>query len=173
VVAERRLANVMTLIDSLQNAMTRADENNGDNSVEAAIAKLVLRDLMERQEDEDDSDKVQMLTLHAAKGLEFPHVYMIGVEEEILPHRNSIESDAIEEERRLCYVGITRARQTLTISYCAKRKQYGDFSSCSPSRFLNELPAEDVEWEGRDGVDPAVSKQRANATLAGLKNLLD
>jgi ATP-dependent DNA helicase Rep len=173
VVAERRLANVMTLIDSLQNAMTRADENNDDNSVEAAIAKLVLRDLMERQEDEDDGDKVQMLTLHAAKGLEFPHVYMIGVEEEILPHRNSIEGDAIEEERRLCYVGITRARQTLTISYCAKRKQYGDFSSCSPSRFLNELPMEDVEWEGRDGVDPAVSKQRANATLAGLKNLLD
>ena len=172
-VAERRLANVMTLIDSLQNAMNRADENNDDNSVEAAIAKLVLRDLMERQEDEDDGDKVQMLTLHAAKGLEFPHVYMIGVEEDILPHRNSIESDAIEEERRLCYVGITRARQTLTMSYCAKRKQYGDFSSCSPSRFLNELPSEDVEWEGRDGVDPAVSKQRANATLAGLKNLLD
>ncbi len=172
-VAERRLANVMMLIDGLQNAMTRADENNGDNSVEAAIAKLVLRDLMERQEDEDDGDKVQMLTLHAAKGLEFPHVYMIGVEEDILPHRNSIESDAIEEERRLCYVGITRARQTLTLSYCAKRKQYGDFSSCSPSRFLNELPSEDVEWEGRDGVDPAVSKQRANATLAGLKNLLD
>lgn len=173
VVAERRLANVMTLIDSLQNAMTRADENNDDNSVEAAIARLVLRDLMERQENEDDGDKVQMLTLHAAKGLEFPHVYMIGVEEDILPHRNSIEGDAIEEERRLCYVGITRARKTLTLSYCAKRKQYGDFSSCSPSRFLNELPAEDVEWEGRDGVDPAVSKQRANATLAGLKNLLD
>jgi ATP-dependent DNA helicase Rep len=172
-VAERRLANVMTLIDSLQNAMNRADENNDDNSVEAAIAKLVLRDLMERQEDEDDGDKVQMLTLHAAKGLEFPHVYMIGVEEDILPHRNSIEADAIEEERRLCYVGITRARKTLTLSYCAKRKQYGDFSSCSPSRFLNELPAEDVEWEGRDGADPAVSKQRANATLAGLKNLLD
>jgi ATP-dependent DNA helicase Rep len=173
VVAERRLANVMTLVDSLQNTMTRADENNDDNSIEAAIAKLVLRDLMERQEDDDDGDKVQLLTLHAAKGLEFPHVYMIGVEEDILPHRNSIEGDAIEEERRLCYVGITRARQTLTLTFCAKRKQYGDFLNCAPSRFLDELPSEDVEWEGRDAADPAVSKQRANSTLSGLKNLFD
>jgi len=127
----------------------------------------------EVSEDEDDGDKVQLLTLHAAKGLEFPHVYIIGVEEDILPHRNSIEGDAVEEERRLCYVGITRARQTLTLSFCAKRKQYGDFLNCSPSRFLDELPSEDVEWEGRESADPAQSKQRANATLAGLKNLLD
>src|SRR5690606_34071925 len=119
--------------------------------IEAAIAKLVLRDLMERQEEDDDSaDKVQLMTLHAAKGLEFPHVYIIGMEEELLPHRNSIETDNIEEERRLCYVGITRARRTLTLTFCARRKQYGDYVSCQPSRFLDELPAEDVEWEGRE-----------------------
>ncbi|HEY3700080.1 MAG TPA: DNA helicase Rep [Spongiibacteraceae bacterium] len=177
-VAERRMANVLTLVDSLKNTLERAAEESNseidDNGIEAAIAKLVLRDLLERQQDEDESnDRVQLMTLHAAKGLEFPHVYIIGMEEELLPHRNSIEADTIEEERRLCYVGVTRAQRTLTLTFCAKRKQFGDFLNCTPSRFLDELPAEDVEWEGRESADPAVSKTRARATLAGLKNLLD
>ena len=183
-VAERRMANVMTLVDSLKNSLERAAEENGDsdgandvvndNGIEAAIAKLVLRDLLERQQDEEESDdRVQLMTLHAAKGLEFPHVYIIGMEEELLPHRNSIEADSIEEERRLCYVGITRARRTLTLTLCAKRKQFGEMHSCEPSRFLAELPSEDVLWEGRDAPDPEQTKSRARATLAGLKNLLD
>jgi ATP-dependent DNA helicase Rep len=128
---------------------------------------------IERQDEEESDDRVQLMTLHAAKGLEFPHVYIIGMEEELLPHRNSIEADTIDEERRLCYVGITRARRTLTLTFCAKRKQFGDMMDCAPSRFLNELPSEDVEWEGRENADPEVSKTRARATLAGLKNLLD
>jgi ATP-dependent DNA helicase Rep len=181
-VAERRLANVMTLVDSLQKSLERADEENnrddgdtnGDGGIEAAITKLVLRDLLERQQDEKESDdRVQLMTLHAAKGLEFPHVYIIGMEEELLPHRNSIETDTIEEERRLCYVGITRARRTLTLTLCAKRKQFGEMRSCEPSRFLAELPSEDILWEGRDAPDPEQTKTRARATLAGLKNLLD
>jgi len=177
-VAERRMANVMTLVDSLKKSLERAeeegDDNDGDNGIDAAIAKLVLRDLLERQQDEEDSDdRVQLMTLHAAKGLEFPHVYMIGMEEELLPHRNSIEAETIEEERRLCYVGITRARRTLTMTFCAKRKQFGDFLSCTPSRFLDELPSEDVEWQGREDADPVASKTRARATLAGLRDLLD
>ena len=182
-VAERRMANVMTLVDSLQKSLERADaENNRDDggdvrddgSIEAAIAKLVLRDLLERQQDEEESDdRVQLMTLHAAKGLEFPHVYIIGMEEELLPHRNSIEADTIEEERRLCYVGITRARRTLTLTLCAKRKQFGDMHSCEPSRFLAELPSEDIIWEGRDAPDPEQTKTRARATLAGLRDLLD
>ncbi len=181
-VAERRFNNVLTLIDGVKKTLEKNQPDDGfhedsdstDNGIEAAIARLVLRDLMERQEAEDDSaDRVQLMTLHAAKGLEFPHVYMIGMEEELLPHRNSIEADTIEEERRLCYVGITRARRTLTLTFCAKRKQYGEFTSCEPSRFLAELPADDVEWEGRDGGDPVASRNRGQQTLTGLKNLFD
>ncbi len=177
-VAERRMANVMTLVDSLQKSLERdEDENNrddGDNGIEAAITKLVLRDLLERQQSEEESDdRVQLMTLHAAKGLEFPHVFMIGVEEELLPHRNSIEADSIEEERRLCYVGITRAQRTLTLTLCGKRKQFGEMQSCEPSRFLAELPSEDIIWEGRDAPDPEQTKTRARETIAGLKNLFD
>jgi hypothetical protein len=67
------------------------------------IARLLLRDVLERQEEKDDSDKVQLLTLHASKGLEYPYVFMVGMEEELLPHRTSIEEDNVEEERRLCH----------------------------------------------------------------------
>ena len=190
-VAERRMNNVMTLVGSLEKSLQRADEENeresgdtggdgsgdgsrDDNGIEAAITKLVLRDLLERQQDEEESDdRVQLMTLHAAKGLEFPNVYMIGVEENLLPHRNSIDSDTIEEERRLCYVGITRAQRNLTLTLCAKRKQFGEMQHCDPSRFLAELPGEDIVWEGRDAPDPEQTKTRARETLAGLRNLLD
>jgi len=112
--------------------------------------------------------------LHASKGLEFPHVYIIGMEEELLPHRNSIADDNIEEERRLCYVGITRAREQLSMTYCAKRKQFGELIDCAPSRFLDELPMEDIHWEGRDGeADPEQNQQRGQETLRGLKGLFD
>ncbi|MDX9875827.1 MAG: ATP-dependent DNA helicase Rep, partial [Spongiibacteraceae bacterium] len=70
-------------------------------------------------------------------------------------------------------VGITRARQTLTLTYCSRRKQYGEMQACEPSRFLAELPEDDLEWEGRTGTDPAASKTRAQETLAGLRNLFD
>ena len=113
------------------------------------------------------------MTLHAAKGLEFPHVYLVGVEEGILPHQNSIDGETVEEERRLFYVGITRARETLSITYCAKRKSFGEFQSCDPSRFLEELPQEDLDWEGRHSDAPERNRQRAGDTLSGLKNLFD
>jgi len=102
---------------------------------------------------------VQLITLHAAKGLEFPHVFLVGMEEEILPHRNSLEGDSLEEERRLCYVGITRARQTLTLSYADKRKKYAEVITCEPSRFLKELPQEDLIHEGQQQA-PATAEER-------------
>lgn len=170
-VAERRMGNVTTLIDSLEKSL-KNDEDDLD--VEGAISRLVLRDLLERQEDEEESpDQVQLMTLHAAKGLEFPHVFMIGLEEGLLPHQNSIDDGMVEEERRLCYVGITRAQRSLTLTYCAKRKSFGEMSSCEPSRFLDELPKDDVEWEGRGDNNPAVNQKRADQTLASLKSMFD
>jgi ATP-dependent DNA helicase Rep len=173
-VAERRMGNVWILVESLQSTIERSNEDDGDeNDIQSAVAKLLLRDLLERkQEDDESADKVQLMTLHASKGLEFPHVYIIGVEEEILPHRASIEEDNIEEERRLCYVGITRAKKTLALTYCGKRKQYGQMIDCAPSRFLDELPFDDLQWEGEEK-DPDLNRERANETLAGLKNLFD
>jgi len=95
------------------------------------------------------------------------------MEEELLPHRTSIEEDNVEEERRLAYVGITRARRVLTISYASKRKQYGEMIACEPSRFLQELPEEDLNWEGRGNERSAEEKrERGNAHLANMRSML-
>ena len=173
VIAEKRIQNVWFLVDSLRASLERIQEDDPDAGIEDAISRLVLLDLLERQEEEDDSDRVQLMTLHASKGLEFPHVYLMGMEEELLPHRNSIESDTIEEERRLAYVGITRAQRTLAMTLAKKRRQFGEWQSCEPSRFLDELPEEDIEREGQGEMDPERNKARGKQTLAGLKNLLD
>ncbi len=174
--AEKRLENVFYLVESLQKTLdkTANDDEDDEARIEDAIAKLVLRDLLERQEEEDLSDQVQLMTLHASKGLEFPHVFMVGMEEDLLPHRNSIEDNNIEEERRLTYVGITRAQRTLTMTLAGKRKQFGDISETTPSRFLDELPAEDVEREGFGG-EQSVEKNIAKGeeTLSSLLNLFD
>jgi ATP-dependent DNA helicase Rep len=170
-VAEARMGNVWFLIDALKNTLER--DEDGDMTIEDAIGKLVLRDMLERQQEEEEgADGVQMLTLHASKGLEFPYVFIIGMEEEILPHRSSIEADTIEEERRLAYVGITRARQTLAFTFAARRKQYGEIIDCSPSRFLDELPPEDLAWEGLEDTPAEVKAVRGNAALADIRAMM-
>ncbi|MCE8011723.1 DNA helicase Rep [Billgrantia desiderata] len=178
-IAEKRMANVWTLIDQLEKSMKRdpeeieAEESAEADDVEAAISRLVLRDILEQQAEEDDTDRVQLLTMHASKGLEFPHVYLMGLEEELLPHRNAIEAGTVEEERRLAYVGITRARQTLTLTLARQRKAFGELMDCVPSRFLDELPADDLEWEGRpDREDPDKKQARGQDAIAGLRSLL-
>ncbi|TLF53885.1 DNA helicase Rep [Halomonas urmiana] len=177
-IAERRMANVWILIDQLEKSMNRdpedmASEETETDDVEAAISRLVLRDILEQQAEEDDSDRVQLLTMHASKGLEFPHVYLMGLEEELLPHRNAVEAGTVEEERRLAYVGITRARRTLTLTLARQRKAYGELMDCTPSRFLDELPEGDLEWEGRaDREDPGKKQARGQDAIAGLRSLL-
>jgi ATP-dependent DNA helicase Rep len=177
--AERRWGNVLQLLEALKKDLKNddddpetAEETDDDTAIEAAIRKLVLRDILEREEEEDDSDRVQLATLHAAKGLEFPDVFLMGVEEELLPHKNSVEAETIEEERRLMYVGITRAKQQLTITYAKKRKQFGEFLETTPSRFLDELPDEHVHWHGRDELDPEVARQKGQDTLSALAAML-
>jgi len=172
-VAEGRMNNIRQLINSVSNTVATLDES--DDPLADAVSKLLLRDMLDRQqEDEDDYDQVQLMTLHASKGLEFNHVYLIGAEEEILPHRTSIEEDNIEEERRLAYVGITRAKRTLSISYAQTRKQYGERVSCVPSRFLEELPEEDLVWEGVDAQpNEQANIEAGTQTLASLKAMFD
>jgi len=90
----------------------------------------------------------------------------------LLPHRSSIEENSIEEERRLAYVGITRAMKDLTFSYCSHRSRYGETVRCEPSRFLDELPADDLEWTDRTALSPEEKKERGQASLANLRSLL-
>lgn len=166
-VAQRRMGNVHFLIDSMQRVM--AEEQV---ALDEAISRLVLRDLLEQQEEEDSSpDNVQLMTLHASKGLEYPHVYIIGMEEKLLPHRVSIDEGNIEEERRLAYVGITRARQTLTMTMALKRRQFGETINCEASRFIDELPQDDLQWQGGGAETREANEERGQETLAGLKGL--
>ena len=169
-VADGRMENVTDLIDWL-GALQKGELQ--EKTLTEMVAHLTLMDLIERQNEEEDQDQVHLMTLHSAKGLEFPHVFLVGMEEELLPHRSSIEEDNIEEERRLAYVGITRAQQSLTLTYAAKRKRFGEMIPCEPSRFLQELPEEDLRWEGRGRQLSAEEKQeRGTAHLANLKSLL-
>lgn len=175
-VAQKRWDNVNFLLTQLaqvlKNDQTDTSGIDGDNAIENAIAKLILRDILDREEEESADDKVQLLTLHAAKGLEFLHVFMIGMEEEILPHRNSVEGGQIEEERRLAYVGITRAQRTLTMTSARQRTQFGETSATTPSRFIDELPEDDlIKIGGNTETDAAENQAKGEESLAALKSL--
>ena len=168
---ERRWENVEELINWLE----RLQENEQHGQTLAQLVNhLSLMDIIERQDEEAGSDRVVLITLHAAKGLEFPHVFLVGMEEDLLPHRSSIEQDDIQEERRLAYVGLTRAQRTLVMTCAERRRRGGELVRCEPSRFLNELPADDLNWEGRGATLSAEEKQaRGKASLAGLKAMLE
>jgi ATP-dependent DNA helicase Rep len=167
-VAEKRMENVNDLLAWLERMMKEG------LSLTEALNKMLLIDMLTRKEEENNSDRVHMLTLHAAKGLEFPNVFIIGLEEEILPHRNSMDADTIEEERRLAYVGVTRAQFNLTLTLCKQRRRYKELIDCVPSRFLEELPKDLLLWEeaGTSTRDPAQRQQHGKAQLSALKAML-
>ena len=174
-IGEKNIENIWQLVRSIERMLEKQeDEEEGASDLESVIKKLVLLDMLEQQQEEDDSDRVQLMTLHASKGLEFPHVYMMGVEEEFLPHRTSIEEDNIVEERRLMYVGITRARETLAMTQALTRKQYGERNDTTASRFVDEMPQDDIDFLGI-GIqkDEAKEAEVAEASIANLRALLD
>ena len=166
--AEMQSKNVATLFDWVAD-MLKGDEFNEPMSLSQAVTRLTLRDMLERGEDDDEANQVQLMTLHASKGLEFPHVFLIGMEEGILPHQTSIDEDNVAEERRLAYVGITRAQQTLCFTLCKERRQFGELIKPEPSRFLLELPQDDLQWE-RDK-PPMTEQQKQEKTAANIANL--
>lgn len=168
--AVRRMENVEELLAWIERII---DQDTEERSIGDVAARLTLMDIMERQEDENQDDAVHLMTLHAAKGLEFPHVFIIGMEEEILPHRTSIEEENIEEERRLAYVGITRAQRSLVFTMANSRKRYGEKVDCEESRFLRELPAEDLIWTTeKTQADPEERKERGQAHLSNIRDML-
>ncbi len=149
--------------------MARKGEADQKNLFELTqtIALITLLD----KRDQEDMDAVRLSTIHAAKGLEFGHVFLIGVEEGLLPHRESVDNGTLEEERRLMYVAITRAQRSLTLSYCQKRKRGGDWEGCEPSRFISEIADETIRRPDAQ-VDPAQARERGSARLAQLKAML-
>ena len=170
--AEMQSKNVATLFDWVAD-MLKGDEFNEPMNLNQIVTRLTLRDMLERGEEDDDSDQVQLMTLHASKGLEFPHVFLIGMEEGILPHQTSIDEDNVEEERRLAYVGITRAQRNLWFSLCKERRQFGELIRPEPSRFLLELPEDDLQWE-RDKPPLSVEQQqtKTQSHIANLRAIL-
>jgi len=164
--ADRRYENVEELVNWIE----RMAENDGLDLYEA-VTRITLLDMLDKNADEGNADMLNLMTLHAAKGLEFPHVYLVGFEEGLLPHQSSIDEENIEEERRLAYVGITRAQRQLTLSYTSKRRRFGEDLSCEPSRFLEELPRDHLQFN--DEVPAEVKKETGQANLANLRALLN
>jgi ATP-dependent DNA helicase Rep len=167
-IAEKRMENVNDLVAWLERML------KDDLTLAEAVNKMLLIDMLTRQEEENNSDRVNLLTLHAAKGLEFPYVFILGMEEELLPHRNSLDTNSIEEERRLAYVGLTRAQRNLSLTLCKQRRRYKELVDCEPSRFLAELPAELISWEGMPGQTKSAEQrqQHGKSQLSALRAML-
>jgi len=143
-----------------------SDEQKTLLELTQAIALISMLD-----HEDPDVDAVQLSTLHAAKGLEFKHVFLIGIEEGVLPHREAEAENRIEEERRLLYVGITRAQRSLHLSYAEKRQQGRDVIPCQASRFIGEMGSEDLRFFGGKNETPpdkATSAERFSALKAML-----
>lgn len=171
--AEMRMKNVDQLFNWMAE-MLEGDDLNEPMTLAQVVTRFTLRDMMERGEEAEELDQVQLMTLHASKGLEFPYVFLVGMEEGILPHQSSIDEDNVDEERRLAYVGITRAQKSLFFTLCRERRQYGELIRPEPSRFLYELPQDDLHWDdGKKVVKTAEEKQQAGLRgVAGLKAML-
>ncbi len=168
--AESRMANVEELISWIGNLQKQQD----DPSLSGLVTQLTLMSILENSDDDKASDSVQLMTLHAAKGLEFPHVYLVGFEEDTIPHFQCQDEDGIQEERRLAYVGITRAEKQLTISYAQTRQKYGEVIQCEPSRFIAEMPAEDLEGaeHSSEQLSEEEKRERGMNHLESLKAML-
>lgn len=169
--AEKAIANTEEFLAWL--ARLLVDDDGNDLPLSDAVSRLCLHDMLSRQEEDAGADQVQLMTFHAAKGLEFPHVFMVGMEEEILPHSNSVEEAALQEERRLAYVGMTRAQHTLTFTRAKSRQKYGELMACEPSRFIADIPEEDIIIMGElPNDDDGARKVAGKQALKGLMDML-
>lgn len=154
---QRRIERLMEFKSIIQDYLLRARENGMDPTLTGFLEELALDEQLGDQDDDDGEKKpkeerVQMMTMHGAKGLEFPEVFLIAMEDGIFPGTRSIgEHEEMEEERRLCYVAMTRAKERLNISCASQRMLYGKTTANRPSRFVGEIPPELLEQTGRRG----------------------
>lgn len=179
VIADKKYQNIQEFISFIAQDIQKQDpeevmEKSIVERLQMTLQKLMLIDLLDGQSEQSDDNRVQLITLHAAKGLEFPYAYIIGLEEGYLPHHQSVEEEKVEEERRLMYVGVTRAQHRLTLSYATKRKRNGEIQDCQPSRFLSEMPEESLHWVDKQ---PEMSQEEKKGTakqyLSAMKSLLN
>ena len=178
--AERRRNDIFQFIDSAK----RFEEFFKDGAtLTNFLEKLLLQDSQDPRDKEDEDDDVRtnevtLMTLHSSKGLEFDTVYLVGMEEELLPHKRSLQEGNVAEERRLCYVGITRAQRKLIMTYCKERKIYGNNVTRHKSRFINELDKkgffleQDRESFGHLGSEEEIKEYKSNF-FSGLMGLLN
>lgn len=159
-----RYENIQELLNGIKEFSEREDiEERGLDIFMQDVALLTNDD----NDKNPDADTVSLMTIHSAKGLEFPHVYVVGLEENLFPSQMSINSRAdLEEERRLFYVAITRAEKKLTISYATSRYRWGTLTSCEPSRFLDEINAQFLELEFKTQQKPTDKNPFFDDTLA-------
>ena len=165
--AENRMRNLRDLVSTM--------DDRGETLLPANRLGKFLDDITldaEREaEKEESGDAVTLITTHSCKGLEFPHVFLVGVEEGLLPHSRSAVEGTLDEERRLFYVAITRAMRTLTITHCLNRKKYGQTFLCHPSSFLKELPEELYEDMDVAASEP-VSVDEGKDLFAAMRTML-
>lgn len=169
----RDLRKLMSIIEEY----IKGTPGQSNSSFAKAVDRIGLREMQEKKRDDDGADAVQLMTMHSSKGLEFPYVYIAGMEEDILPHKTSLEEGNVEEERRLAYVGITRAQKVLSLSYCRQRRNRNEIKLCKPSRFIDELPQADLlplRHEDQKRVEDDRQRQMANLAQASeaLRSLL-
>jgi superfamily I DNA/RNA helicase len=149
--AENRVRNLQDLVDSLDDADPKEFPTPEGRLLD--FLESVTLD-SEREEEEEPGNAVTLITMHSCKGLEFPHVTIVGLEDGLLPHTRSKTEGTLDEERRLFYVAITRAQETLAITHCMGRRRYGQLLPCHPSPFLKELPEELVEHADEQAKKP-------------------
>ncbi len=166
--ARRRQENIVELISWIG----RLANKGSNQTLIDVVNRLCLLGMIDRDDSDDSQNNVALMTLHSAKGLEFPYVTIAGVEEGLLPHQVSLEENGIEEERRLAYVGITRARRELILSYAKTRKRGGQVMDCEPSRFLTEIPEEHLSWKQQSNASPEEKKAIGSSYLENMRNML-
>lgn len=165
--AENRVRNLKELVVTLDG---KEPELRPAERLQNFLEALTL-DADRKDEKETAADAVTLITMHSCKGLEYPRVHIVGLEDGLLPHSRSKVEGTMDEERRLFYVAITRAKEALTISHCGGRKKYGQLLPCHPSPFLKELPAElieDVDEVGKQPVSVEAGKNMFAALRASL-----
>jgi ATP-dependent DNA helicase Rep len=162
-VAERRIGNLM----ELRRWWILHAENSGD--LPSFLQHIFL--LADKADDDPDA-QVRLMTVHAAKGLEFDHVYVIGMEDGIFPHSSALEEDRMEEERRLMYVAMTRARYHLTLSYARVRSRFGQKEKTAPSPFLKEPDQSVMRWVDRE-LDSDEAQEEAVDHMAAMRKMIE